>query len=195
MRLKDDATPEEVIKAIICNYSSYSPTRFDALRTLFLVSGNGAAWSTSGNILITISNNMIPKDDQIKSLEETMNLFSSYHNPEITEMLQFKIDYLKEKLIFTKENIDLISSTYFYYEESQKPTYFSLGDYAPNDFLNNIPKNANPAWKSIIFEFISLIISDISEIYLIGEPNNSSGWNKPEAFSIYKSLNFVLNKL
>ncbi len=181
--------PEEIIKSIICSYSSAYPTRYSVLKHLFFINGNGSYWTKTGHIKADAPLCYTPTDGSIDSLKQTLSFFEK--NDDIAKIINLKIRYREQLLEFTKNNIDLISSTYFYYEDSHKPSYLNLSDYYPNSILRNIPKNVHLSWKIIIIEFLNLVINDISEKYCI--PSHLS--ENSSVARICKELRNILDKI
>ncbi len=184
--------PEDIIKSIICNYSTAYPTRYSVLKHLFFSNGNGTYWTKSGNIKSDLESCNIPNDDSIGALEQSLSFFKE--NDEISKIINLKIDYRKQLLEFTKNNIDLIASNYFYYEDSHKPSYLRVSEYIPNNLLKNIPKNIQLSWKIVIIEFLNLVINDISEKYCISS-HLSENCENSSAARICKELRNILDKI
>lgn len=189
--------PENIIKYIICNYSTEYPTRYSVLRHLFFTNGNGSYWSKDGFIKIEHEESFVPIDKSIDNLRNIKLLLSS--NEDISSLIDFKILYREKLLQFTTENIELITSSYFYYEDSQKPTYDDFSKYVPNNLLKSIPVNIHISWKIVIIEFLSLIISDISKIYSLNNKlryiDDNSIEFKNIAFKKIQELRIILENL
>lgn len=152
---------DQLVKDSIIGYTVLFQTRWQVLRHIFLVNGNGYEWDMNGN-LVHFSKNSEEKDDTNYFVERIEN------DPVATEFQEIMRDFIRDNIDSLSTNLDV--SMYAPY--MPQPTVKIFDNYYSKYTLINqacLLKKDNENWdiepniKIALKEFINLMIQTLEE--------------------------------
>lgn len=152
---------DQLVKESIIGYTVLFQTRWQVLRHIFLVNGNGYEWDMNGN-LVHFSRNSEEKDDTNYFVERIEK------DPVATEFQEIMRDFIRDNIDSLSTNLDV--SMYSPY--MPQPTVKIFDNYYSKYTLINqacLLKKDNENWdiepniKIALKEFINLMIQTLEE--------------------------------